>query len=373
MSEPWNERAAGLFRVLRIESPFAFKLGGRSFAATPSPPGAPAGAAPAGALPGAAPFGAPPGAAPVGPALGGGVAGAAQPLLGLLGDVLYHHVYSRPFDGRLAPARQGVAAFAADPDLLQRLSQANGSRERWEHGWQIDQVMASGQVMARRGNGLRAVWPGQFLSRDGPGSPPRPGMQISLFYLKESTSLQPGFYYLFGETPEEDGGAGFTLVRAYWNVDAAGAPSLVRLLSARLNRFHVPFRFKVSVVPSQFERTDVAVIYLTKRSFPIFSDLLTDIHPQLRGSLGEDVPFLAKPIAAGVGIAEDPGNGESFGQHRCRILAETVWNCFLKGNESLSARLSELRRLLAANGVDPHRLYLNAGSIDAYELAAEAA
>ncbi len=233
-------------------------------------------------------------------------------------------------------------------------------------------MLSQGQVLAARGTSRRTVWPGQFLSKDGPGARSRPGAEISLFYPKESTSLQPGFYYVFGETAEDESD-GFGLVRIYWNVDLSGAPELVRLLSGRLNRFHVPFRFKCSVVPSQYERTDVAVTYLAKRFFPIFADLLADIHPRLRPTLGDDVPLFSKPLAAGVGVAEDPGTGESFGQHRCRILAETLWNCFLNGNQSLSARLSELDRRLAANGVDPRQLHLNAGSLDWYDRPAWAA
>jgi hypothetical protein len=352
VSAGWNGAVAEVFRAIRLDSPQGFRLAGRKFVVPPA-------AGPAG------------GRAPLPPA----VAAAAQPapLPALLGSVLYRHVYCRPFSGRLAATREAARADQVpDTGLAGRLAAANTTRDRWEHGWSITQVLPGGQVLARRGGASRTLWPGQFLSRDGPGAPPRPGGQISLFYPKESISLQPGFYYVFGETPEDES-HGFGLVRAYWNVAGAGAPQLVRLLSARLNRFHVPFRFKCSVVPSEFERTDVAVVYLSKRFFPIFADLLGDIHPELRGHLGEAVPLFAKRLLAGVGIAEDPGNGESFGQHRCRLLAEALWNCFLSGNQSLSARLAEFDRLAGTFGVDTRHLHLNAGSLDTYELPAGAA
>jgi len=389
VSAGWNAEVAQLFRALRIDSPHELTLAGRKFTV---PAGAvpAAGVVPGGAVPGAVPMGgavpagavragipprpagaAPP--APIPPVPGPAATVPPAPLPALLGSVLYYHVYSRPFTGRLAEAVPAAREDRApDAGLAARLAAANGSRDRWEQGWRITQVLPGGQVLAQRGGASRTLWPGQFLSQDGPGAPPRPGGQIRLFYPKESTSLQPGFYYVFGETPEEES-HGFGLVRAYWNVTAAGAPGLVRLLSARLNRFHVPFRFKCSVVPSEYERTDVAVVYLSKRFFPIFADLLGDIHPELRAHLGDEVPLFAKRLLAGVGIAEDPGNGESFGQHRCRLLAETLWNCFLSGNQSLSARRSELGRLLGASGVDERQLHLNAGSLDVYELPAGAA
>lgn len=347
MNVAWDQPVAQLFRAIQVDSPHQFTLGGRPFALDGTAMAA------AGAVP---------------PPADG--KSAPSPLVGLLGNVLYQCVYCRPFRGQLPESQ--AESLASDPALGRELAAANTTRERWEHGWQIRQMMPTGQVLAQRGSQQRSLWPGQFLSQDGPGARPRPGAPISVYYPKESTSLQEGFYYVFGQTPEDEGLA-FGIVRVYWNVAAEGAPALVGLLSTRLNRFHVPFRCKCSTIRGQFERTDVAVVYLARRLFPIFADLLCDIHPGVRAFLGGDVPLFAKRVAAGVGVAEDPGNGESFGQHRCRLLAEALWNCFLRGNQSLSARLGELERLLVQAGVDPQRPYLNAGSLDWYEAPRELA
>jgi hypothetical protein len=327
---------ANLFSTIKVESPHEFSLAGRKFTAAANPTAQ-----------------ANPAAPPV------------NPLLTTLSSVLYGYVYSRSFTGQLPPDEP--ADYTPDPALMAALSAANTTRERWEHGWQIAQVMQAGQVMAQKGNVFRSLWPGQFISKDGPGAPPRAGAIISVFYAKESTSLQPGFYYLFGETAEDES-HGFGLVRFYWNISMAGAPRLVQIMGTRLNRFQVPFRFKVATARSQFDRTDVAVLYFAKRFFSITADLSLDVHRGVREFLGEDVPFFTKKVAAGVGIAEDPGNGESFGQSRCRLAAESVWNCYLRGDQSPRSRLQEFRRLLSANGVDPDHPHLNAGSVDWYEL-----
>jgi hypothetical protein len=71
-----------------------------------------------------------------------------------------------------------------------------------------------------------------------------------------------------------------------------------------------------------------------------------------------------------VGIAEDPATGESFGQHRCRLLAEACWSCFLRGDQEAASRLAELRLLAGAQGAHPESLHLNAGSLDLYEAPA---
>jgi hypothetical protein len=342
----WQESLDQVLAAIRIDAPHELTFAGRKFTV-------------------------PPVAAPAYPGFNGndGAAAARPPLVELLANVLYRHVYSRPFRPPLPPDGQESEDFTLDAALSDVLSAANASRDRWEHGWTIERLHSSGQITAQRGNLSRSLWPGQFLSKDGPGARPRQGAQISLFYPRESTSLQPGFYYCFGETPEDEG---FTLglVRIYWNVGLAGAPELVRSLSSRLNFFQVPFRFKCSVMPSQYGRTDVAVVYLAKRLFPFVAELLQEVYPAVLPHLGTEVPFFTWRLAPGVGVAEDPGNGESFGQHRCRLLAESCWSCFLRGDQETESRRAELRLLAGAAGADPDRLHLNAGSLDCYAASA---
>jgi len=117
----------------------------------------------------------------------------------------------------------------------------------------------------------------------------------------------------------------------------------------------------------------VAVVYLAKRFFRIAAELMLDIHPAVADFLDPDVPLFSKKIADGLSVAEDPGTGESFGQSRCQRLAESVWNCYLRGDQSIDARLDEFRQLVTKSGIDPDHLHLNAGSLDWYELPPELA
>jgi hypothetical protein len=293
-----------------------------------------------------------------------------QAFVKTLAAYLYEFAYSRPFRAPLPEPE--TRDYSADHPLMEALSAANMTRERWEHGWTIAQVLPQGQIMARKGNVQRSLWPGTYLSKDGPAAMLRAGAEISIFYPKESRSLQTGFYYAFGETPEDDT-HGFGLTRLYWNVSFDGAPTLLRLITSRMNRFHVPFRLKFATSRSQYDRTDVAVVYLAKRFFRITAQLMLDVHPEIADSLDDAVPLFSKRVAKGLGVAEDPGTGESFGQSRCQRLAESVWNCHLRGEQLPSARWNEFRRLLKQSGIDPQHPHLNAGSVDWYELPPEIA
>lgn len=294
----------------------------------------------------------------------------SQAFIATLSAYLYEFAYSRPF---ISPLPEPAALdLSIDAGLLEALSMANTTRDRWEHGWTIAQILQHGQISAQKGGVTRNFWPGQFLSKDGPASIPRQGAEISVFYARESRSLQAGFYYAFGEEAEDPSDK-VGLVRLYWNVTFEGAPRLVGLITSRLNRFHVPFRVKFATARSQFERTDVSVVYISKRYFRITAELMLDVHPEIEDALGEDVPLFSKRVAKGLGVAEDPGTGESFGQNRCRRMAESVWNCYQRGEQTTGARWDEFSRLLKEGGLDPEHTHLNSGSLDWYELPPEVA
>lgn len=322
-----------IFQAVEIRAPGSFSFAGRPAPETPAPA---------------------PGQPPV----------ANQPVAQLQ-DLLYQHCYCRRFDGTPAPEPQPAAP---DEGFARRLSEANASRQRWDVGWQIARVEPSGQVTAHKHGRTRAFWPGEFVSTDGSGMRPAPGAVINVAAQRESLTTQPGFYFVFGERlgdQEED----FMPLRLYWNVGAEGAPELVRLLSGSLNRFQVPFRFKCLVLPSQYDRLDVAVLFVSRRYFRLVAELVADAWPELGRLLGPETPLFTKSLAPGLGLAEDPGSGESFGQHRCRIVSEAVWGAAEKGQWTVAARLAELGERFERYGLSLARPYLNPRSSDVYEVS----
>jgi lantibiotic biosynthesis protein len=326
-----------LLAELAIESPFAFRLAGRRFPVDPAP---------------AAAGGLPPEQAPIALAIAG---------------TLYRFAYSRPLVSPL-PAEDPPSHSPFDRELLARLAPPNGAGGRWEEGWVISAVHSGGQVTARRGSLERDFWPGQYISLDGPLARPRAGAVLRVFYARDSTTLQPGFYYRFSEAAEEESYSG--VIRAYWNIHREGAATLMSRLPPRLDAFHLPYRMKCMALASEFARTDAAVLYFSKRHAPLFFELLLGLHGELEEALEDAVPLFTLRLAKGLGLAEDPTTGESFGQHRCRLVAEAAWASFLAGKTDLEAVLKETRRRLAAAGVDPERLYRNAGPHDAFAAVA---
>lgn len=286
------------------------------------------------------------------------------PLVSALQQQLYQYCFIQKFKGELRD--ESPIANTSEDNLMQALSEANASRERWDSGWQIYQILPSGQILAQKHGFTRMLWPGEFVTHEGPGVAPRVGTNISVFFAKESLTMQPGFYFAFGETvvDQQDD---YNLVRFYWNIEATGVSSLLRLITQNLNRFQVPFRLKCLSNRRHYSRLDAMVLFVNKRFYRITAELVLEVHRRIIENLESETPLFTKQLAPGLGLAEDPGNGDSFGMSRCRMLAEAIWSAYLQGLQTEQARLHEMVKLFEHYGIAFERPYLNAGSIDQYE------
>lgn len=281
-------------------------------------------------------------------------------LVPLLMEALYGRAYARRLGWAPPPPRTGPV-----DDLLPLLTAANPGRERWEAGWQVKQALSTGRVVAERHGATRFLWPGEFLASDAPGTPPRAGVRITVWKPRESATMQPGFYFVFGEPGFEDDAP---LLRVYWNVTAAGAPALTAAVAGTLNRWGVPFRYKCLSGAALYPRTDSAVLYVARRAWPLVRELVAQVHEDVAGHLGADVPLFARRLARGMAVAEDPGNGESFGMQRCRLVAEGLWTAWRAGQHGTRERLQAVRDAFGRAGVSLDEPWLAAGSTARYEM-----
>jgi len=282
-----------------------------------------------------------------------------------LHQVLYERCYARRFDGNGSTAQQ--PAVAHNPDFIQRLVAANQGGERLDHGWLITGVEPSGRVAAVKNGAVRFFPPGKYFSPYGPGGAVWYGMTVTVWLAKGSLSLQPGFYFAYGDTLGQEDPR--NRLRLYWNVRADGAPRLLAALTRHLNTFRVPFQFKTLLQPEQYaQRTDSSVLFVNQSFFPIVAQVYLDLAPALADDLEADVPLFTKPLGPGVGLAEDPGTGDSFGLSRCRILAGALLAAHAKGARTPEARLAEVEAHFSFHGLTLDRPYLNPRSADSYEL-----
>jgi len=252
------------------------------------------------------------------------------------------------------------AADATGPDLLDALIAANRGRATWDEGWRIDQPLDDGRVLARKGGAARAFLPGEFITDRGPDRGPEAEAPVNVFTAPGSADLQGAFYFAFGESVEELGPTIPTL-RVYWNIAPEGAAHLMQALTREFNRFQVAFRFKCLRHVAHYSRRDAAILYVSRRSYPIVAMLIEKIYPSVRPWLRGAVPLFTKPVAHGLGMAEDPG--DSFGAHRTKILAEAL---AASRDKSVDERMEELRRQFATRGISLDTPWLGPNSPETY-------
>jgi hypothetical protein len=291
--------------------------------------------------------------------LGGAAVEAAQ-LASALAPIVYEHAYTRSF-----PVPDDMPA-GERRDLTAILERANTSRSRSEQGWVGTGTEGDGSVLATRHGRTRRFAPGQFMAADGV-LPVRPGAPLVAYVPGGSRTAQPGFYYCFGEAFREVNDLS-PLVRFYWNVQAAGAGGLVQTLTTLLNRYQIPFEFKIAVRSDDYVRRDNAVLYLSQDLFPAVSTVIMAIWPALAGFLDEPVPLFARRIAPGLGFAEDPGRGDSFGMARSRLVAGALALARAEGGFSIPLFHERFAEAVAEAGLNPDALWLNAGSTDIYAI-----
>jgi hypothetical protein len=259
-----------------------------------------------------------------------------------LAEELYASFYCR---GRPVPTPRRVGEpVAPDPHLVAALSGANTGRGSWDHGWTVerrdgpDAVVAASRVRAR-------VPIENCRAPDGL----RRGAAVAVRIPKALPALSPGFYTAVGDTAEN--GAPTGVARAYWHVTQAGAPALMRALTARLNAAEVPFRLKVADHPFRLDRCDAAVLYVPVDGLAAIRRVLLAVATDLAARLRPEVPAFSLLIAPGLALAEDAGGAESFGSRRCRLLAEAIVRAHVEKVIHLPARIEVVAAQFAADGI----------------------
>lgn len=284
-----------------------------------------------------------------------------HPLVNSLQMLLYEHCYCRRFDPPLRPEK--LSANGKSGDLFGSLSAANKTSERWDYGWRVVQFTSNGMVYATKGGQSRMFSPGHLLSLDHPGSPPQPGGLVCGLLAREDTFSQPGFYCVQPQiSPSQDDQ--YSFIRFYWHLTPEVAPLLVTEVTERLNRYRVPFSFKCLRYSASYTRADAGVLYVGRRYLFLVLQLVEEVYGVVKEGLKSRVPLFAKTLAPGLGVAEDPANGESFGLARCRVMAEAVWAAYRGGRQSEKARFAEVAAAFTNNGWNIDMPHLSTGTVN---------
>ena len=274
-----------------------------------------------------------------------------------LQQTLYSQFYTK---GPPLPHSERVEWAREDPGFVAELAAANQGKGSVETGWRASGVRAGRVVIERHGLTLE-VAPEACV-------PPisaslASAVQISLRVPSARPNLSPGYFLVVGDAPISQGDS---LLRLYWHVKAAGAARWLRSTTAALNARSLPFHLKVLHSPQLFTRCDAGVLYLPQSAFGAAQPALRDIYAHVETELRSEVPAFTKSLAPGLGLAESPA-GESFGLHRCNLIADGLVRSRAEGRSDTADRFERVLACWTEAGLDIDHPYLNSGSQNVFE------
>ncbi|OKH51467.1 hypothetical protein NIES2101_17955 [Calothrix sp. HK-06] len=159
-------------------------------------------------------------------------------------------------------------------------------------------------------------------------------------------------------------------VRIYFNLTPDGAIALMDAITTQLNDIANPFKFKALYNPSDYGRFDSAVLYIDKQDYEAIRQVLQGIYIENQSHFQPEAPLFTKLLAPGLALAEEPDHKfatkESFGTHRCQLVANGLLAARENGDESLESRMTLILQNFSRLGIDVNHPYLNANSKDIY-------
>jgi hypothetical protein len=274
-----------------------------------------------------------------------------------LQQTLYSQFYSK---GAPLPYSDQAEYARDDQSFVAALAAANQGKGSLETDWTARGIREGRVVVERQGLTLE-VAPEACVP---PISEPlASAVRISLRVPSARPNLSPGYFFVVSDAPMPQGEG---LIRLYWHLTPEGAARWLQSATAALNAGNLPFHLKVPHSPQLFTRCDAGVLYLPQSAFAAAQPALRDIYAHVETELRSGVPALTKALAPGLGFAESPA-GESFGLHRCNLIADGLVRSRTEGRTDVAGRLDCVLMRWADAGLDVERPYLNPGSQDVFE------
>lgn len=189
-----------------------------------------------------------------------------------------------------------------------------------------------------------------------PGMPPRPGDLVDLFGGIGEVDVEGAWWWSHSG---DQASAGTPVDRWYVNIDADAAPQAVAATTRVAVVAGIPLSLKCPARTSGYARRDAFVVYVPRSLGSRFESAqaawLADLQPLLLP--GE--PPLTRFVVPGLGSAQDPGGGISYGQLRCAQIAAAVarvvreWGIEVHASTAIGRQAGV--ELLAAVGIHAER------------------
>lgn len=254
---------------------------------------------------------------------------------------LYEHWYLTPAEGFSSEGM--VPPYGELGNALNAVADAAGD---WDNDWIALSISDDGSCLAGRQSAQRVAQPGRYAGFDRPGLPTVPGERVALPHLLSWIDSASGQWAAQSNTAPDG-----PRIRLYVNIGADAVGEAVAALTRWLATERIAFSMKCPGTTAGFARADALVLYLAKDEWPKRQAEVIECLEPLLPNLRAGTPALTQALMPGLAFAEDPGNGMSFGEQRCAILAPAIGALMKEEREPVALLVAALE----AGGLDPER------------------
>lgn len=156
-------------------------------------------------------------------------------------------------------------------------------------------------------------------------------------------------------TDDLAGPGGPGLVRLHLSVDPRTALHALGTVAHRAQGWEHPWRLTSTALDGDLPAPESTVLRLPTASLLPLRREIVALVEDLRPFLAAGVPALTLRIGRGASLSENPADGRTFGQNRCRLVAEAVIGSMRVHHR---AQVDRAIATFAEAGVDPERPYL---------------
>ncbi len=260
--------------------------------------------------------------------------------------------------------------LGVDLGFYDRLHASNQGQGYFDSGWRVVREEADGSVVVDKQGLALHIERSRHLKAD--QQTPNIGDLVSIKLPRNL--VQNGFYVAMSNCVAEANNAAANkasdLIRIYFNLDPEGAIAVMAQLTGALNAAAIVFSLKMLYNPRDYERFDAGVLYFDKSDYAAVHSALQLMYNKYQQHFRPETPLFTKLLAPGLALAEEPMHKfavqESFGQNRCRIVANGLLKALEQGDTNPEARLSAIVDQFSLLKIDLQAPYLNPGSEDIY-------
>ncbi len=243
---------------------------------------------------------------------------------------------------------------------------AHHETPRFEGGWKAQTASSWGRVVANKGDETRVLERSEYTVPGRRGLRAQHGDALLVSRCWDWVDEETGFWHYRRGTWPPPGAD--RLVRIYWNCVPAEAPRVIAQVSLVLGAAaDVPFMVKTPARSDHNGRADAVVSYLGPDGYSRFECELRATAESLAVCLRPQTPRMTHRLAPGVALTEGKLGGDSFGDVRCRLLADTFCEASAEARRSVPQLVERIGADFRATGLDPARPYLEPGPVRDYD------